>query len=220
MLVKFELAQRGSIWSNVRCNAAICRWRRSARGRLAGRAARSYGSRRMGCAQPSRPHQISESRGSPCWATHCRPGHGRHTLRAAASCGRAKGKIVWVGDGPGPQLVQRLSGPRAQSGCSVLLETRAIKGSASSVGADQRQVEPWPRDRRGVGRFVAPAQLEQIVSVLDHDGFPPRRPSAVVFGQHEMIDIDLVPILRQRMAIGGGIYCDRFVVLCLACGFR
>ena len=33
-----------------------------------------------------------------------------------------------------------------------------------------------------------------------------------------MIDIDLVPILGQRLAIGGGICCDWFAVLCVAVG--
>ena len=52
--------------------------------------------------------------------------------------------------------------------------------------------------------FLAPAQLEQITGLLDRDGFPPRPPLAVVFGQHEMIDIDLVPILGQRLALVAG----------------
>ena len=86
-----------------------------------------------------------------------------------------------------------------------------------SVWADQRQVEPWPRNQRDVGRiFLAPAELEEVTGFLDRDGFPPRPPLAVVFGQHEMIDIDLVPIFGQRLAVGGGIGCDRFVVLCVA----
>ena len=41
--------------------------------------------------------------------------------------------------------------------------------SGSDVGTEQCQVEPWPRDRRSAG-IVAPAQLEQIVSVLANDG--------------------------------------------------
>ena len=64
--------------------------------------------------------------------------------------------------------------------------------------------------------FLAPAQLEEVTGFLDRDGFPPRPPLAVVFGQHEMIDIDLVPILGQQVADGGRICCDWFVVLCLA----
>jgi hypothetical protein len=63
--------------------------------------------------------------------------------------------------------------------------------------------------------IVAPAQLEQIVSILDHDGFPPRRPSALGFGQHEMADIDVVPIFGQRLGIGGAICRDGFIVFCL-----
>jgi hypothetical protein len=43
--------------------------------------------------------------------------------------------------------------------------------------------------------FLAPAELEEITGFLDRNRFPPCPPLAVVFGQHEMIDIDLVPIL-------------------------
>jgi hypothetical protein len=96
----------------------------------------------------------------------------------------------------------------------VLLETRAIQSLQSrSVRADQRQVQPWPRDQRSAG-IVAPAQLEET-GFLDHDGFPPRRPSALGFGQHEMADIDVVPIFGQRLAVGGGICRDGFIVFCL-----
>ena len=74
-----------------------------------------------------------------------------------------------------------------------------------------------PRYEWDVGRiFLAPAQLEQIVSGLDHDGFPPRRPSALGFGQHEMADIDVVPIFGQRLGVGGEFCRDRFIVFCLA----
>ena len=83
------------------------------------------------------------------------------------------------------------------------------------VWADERQLEPWPRDRGSAG-IVAPAQLEQIVSGLDHDGFPPRRPSALRFGQHEMADIDVVPIFGQRLGVGGEFCRDGFIVFCLA----
>ena len=67
--------------------------------------------------------------------------------------------------------------------------------------------------------ILAPAELEEITGFLDRDGFPPRPPLAVVFGQHEMIDIDLVPIFGQRLVVGDGIGRDGFVVFCLACGF-
>jgi hypothetical protein len=89
------------------------------------------------------------------------------------------------------------------------------------IRADKCQVEPWSCDQPDVGRmFLAPAQLEQVISFLDRDGLPKGAPLAVVFGQHEMIDVDLVPIFGQRLAVGGGICCDGFVVLCLARGFR
>jgi hypothetical protein len=86
-----------------------------------------------------------------------------------------------------------------------------------SVWVDQRQVEPWPRNQRDVGRIcLAPAEPEEVTGFLDWDGFPPRPPLAVILGQHEMIDIDLVPILGQRFAIGDGICCDWFAVICMA----
>jgi len=59
--------------------------------------------------------------------------------------------------------------------------------------------------------FLAPAELEQVTGFLDWDGFPPRPPLAVVFGQHEMIDIDIVPSFGQRLAVGGRICRDWFV---------
>ena len=98
--------------------------------------------------------------------------------------------------------------------CSGLLEP-ALSLLSRCVWADERQLEPWPRDRRSAG-IVAPAQLEQVSGLLDHDGFPPRRPSALGFGQHEMADIDVVPIFGQRLGVGGEICRDRFVVFCLA----
>jgi hypothetical protein len=118
----------------------------------------------------------------------------------------------------GPRLVQRLApGPRA---CSDLLKARAIHRSGSGVGAEQCQVEPWPRDQPNVGSiFLTPAQLEQVTGLLDRDGFPPRPPLAVVFGQREVIDVNLVPVLGQRM-VGSGVHCDGFVALCLARDFR
>jgi hypothetical protein len=67
--------------------------------------------------------------------------------------------------------------------------------------------------------FLAPAQPEQITGLLDRDGFPPRPPLAVVLGQHEVIDVNLVPVLGQRM-VGGGVHCDRLLALALARGFR
>src|SRR5580704_4870028 len=103
--------------------------------------------------------------------------------------------------------------------CSGLLEIRALSLLSRGVWADERQVEPWPRDRRSAG-IVAPAQLEQIVSVLDHDGFPPRWPSALGFSQHEVADIDVVPIFGQRLGVGGGICRDGFIVFCLDSSFR
>jgi hypothetical protein len=39
---------------------------------------------------------------------------------------------------------------------------------------------------------------------------------AVVFGQHEMIDVDLVPIFGERPVVGGGLWFGRFVVLSAA----
>jgi hypothetical protein len=63
--------------------------------------------------------------------------------------------------------------------------------------------------------FLAPAQLEEVTGFLDRGGFPPCPPLAVVFGQHEMIDIDLVPILGQRLAAAGKMDCGGLVVLCM-----
>jgi hypothetical protein len=98
------------------------------------------------------------------------------------------GKSSGLGMARGPRLVQRLSGPRAKGMLGPAEGPSDLQWlSGSGVGAEQGQIEPWPRDRRSAG-IVAPAQLEQIVSVLDHDGFPPRRPSALRFGQHEMTE--------------------------------
>jgi hypothetical protein len=68
-----------------------------------------------------------------------------------------------------------------------LLEAERSDVASCSVGADQRQLKSWPGDQCNVGRmFLTPAQLEQITILLDRDGFPPSRPLAVVFGQHEV----------------------------------
>jgi hypothetical protein len=58
-----------------------------------------------------------------------------------------------------------------EGGCSGLLETRPIQCLQSrSVGAEQCQVEPWPRDQSNIGRiFLAPAQLKQVAGLLDRD---------------------------------------------------
>ena len=48
-------------------------------------------------------------------------------------------------------------------------------------------------------RIVAPAQLELIAGFFDWNGFPPRSPRAVIFGQYQLADIDLLPISRKRL---------------------
>ena len=83
----------------------------------------------------------------------------------------------------------------------------------SGVGADQGQGEPWPRDLRDVGSiFLAPAELEPVTDFLNWNRFPPRPPLAVVFGQDEMIDVDLVPVFGQQLAVSGEICRACFVV--------
>jgi hypothetical protein len=54
---------------------------------------------------------------------------------------------------------------------------------SQNLRADQRQIEPWPRDQTDVGSmFLTPAELEQVAGFLDRNGFPPGTPLAVVFG--------------------------------------
>ena len=101
----------------------------------------------------------------------------------------------------------------AARGGSGLFETRAIQVFPSATFGQSNAKSSRDRLINGMlAEFLAP-ELEQVTGLLDRDGFPPRPPS-VVFGQHEMIDIDLVPILGQRLAVGAGVCRDRFVVLC------
>ena len=59
-----------------------------------------------------------------------------------------------------------------------------------SVGTDQCQVKPWPRDQRDVRSiFFAPAELELITDFFDRDGFPKRPPLAVVSSQGRLTSI-------------------------------
>ena len=118
----------------------------------------------------------------------------------------------------GPRLVQRLSGLRAKGMLGAAEGPSDLQWlSGSGVGTEQCQVEPWPRDQPDVGSMLlAPAKLEHIAGFLDRDGFPPGTPLTVVFGQHEKIDVDLVPILGQRLAVVGGTCCNLSVGLCLA----
>jgi hypothetical protein len=54
-----------------------------------------------------------------------------------------------------------------------------------------------------IASAVKPAELKQIARALNRDSFPPRWPSALGFGQHEVADIDVVPIFGQWMGIVG-----------------
>ena len=45
---------------------------------------------------------------------------------------------------------------------------------------------------------VAPAELEPVTGFLGRNCFPPRPPRAVGFGQREMVDIDLLPVMGER----------------------
>jgi hypothetical protein len=67
----------------------------------------------------------------------------------------------------------------------------------SGVGADQCQNEPLPRDRWH-GGVVPPAQLESIASLFDWNSLPPCPDRPIVFGQHKLIDVNLLPISGQR----------------------
>ena len=99
--------------------------------------------------------------------------------------------------------------------CSGLLEIRALSLLSRSVRADQRQVEPWPDDRRQAG-IIAPAQLEAVASSLDRYGLEPVRPRAFGLGQHQMIEINVIPVFGQRRAVSSRICRDGSVGPCLA----
>jgi hypothetical protein len=99
--------------------------------------------------------------------------------------------------------------------CSGLLEVRALSLLSRGVRADQRQVEPRPDDRRQVA-IIAPAQLEAVASPFDRYGLEPIRPRAFGLGQHQMIEINLIPIFGQRQAVGSRRCRDRSVGPCLA----
>ena len=109
---------------------------------------------------------------------------------------------------------------RRRKECSGLFETRAIQVLPSDgVRAEQCQIEPWPGFERDVSRiFLAPAKLETVAGFLDRNRIPPGPPLAVIFGQHDMIDIDLIPILGEGLVIDDGMGRGRFVVFCLARG--
>src|SRR5690348_6684138 len=87
------------------------------------------------------------------------------------------------------------------------------------VRADKCQVEPGSCDQPDIRcMFFAPAELEQAIRFLDRDGLPKRAPLAVVFGQHEMIDVDLIPIFWQQRT-AGLVTGDRFDMLWVPRGF-
>jgi hypothetical protein len=97
------------------------------------------------------------------------------------------------------------------------LETRATKVLQSRcVRVDQRQVEPRPDGWRQRD-IIAPTQFEAVASSLNRYGLEPVRPRAFGLGQHEMIEINLIPIFGERQAVGGVIRFDCLVVFCAAC---
>ena len=78
---------------------------------------------------------------------------------------------------------------------------------SGGVRAEQCQIEPWPRYERDVGSiFLAPAELETVAGFLDRNRFPPCPPLAVIFGQHDMVDIDLIPIFGEGSKRKWGFY--------------
>jgi len=101
------------------------------------------------------------------------------------------------------QVVRATASLRPKGGRSGLLETRAIQSLQSCVRADQCQGELLPRDR-WYGGVVAPPQLEHIAGLFDWNGLPPRPARPVIFGQHKLVDVDLLPICRQRPFVAGG----------------
>ena len=104
-------------------------------------------------------------------------------------------------------------------GGSGLFETRANQVFQSGgVRAEQCQIEPRPRYEWDVGRIFLTPPEPAIAGFLDRDRFPPGSPLAVIFGQHDMIDIDLIPILGEGLVVGDGMGRGRFVVFCLARG--
>src|SRR5450755_263807 len=61
--------------------------------------------------------------------------------------------------------------------------------TSRGVRTDQCQLKPLSRDRCDAGK-VAPAQFEPIAGIFDWNGFPPRSPRAVIFGQYQLTDVD------------------------------
>ena len=76
----------------------------------------------------------------------------------------------------------------------------------------------WLQRMRGMGhgRIVPRAQLEAVASPFDRYGLEPIRPRAFGLGQHQMIEINLIPIFGQRQAVGSRRCRDRSVGPCLA----
>ena len=69
-----------------------------------------------------------------------------------------------------------------------------------------------PCDRWHCG-VVPPPQLERVASLFDGKSLPPRPARPVIFRQHKLVDIDVLPICGQRRCMCKGrifwlCYCD------------
>jgi hypothetical protein len=84
------------------------------------------------------------------------------------------------------------------------------RASAVQVGLGSRRVWADQGERRSVTAdrwhcaVVAPPQFESVTSLLDRYCLPPRPRWAIVFGEDELMEIDVLPIRGQgRFTVGG-----------------
>jgi hypothetical protein len=71
------------------------------------------------------------------------------------------------------------------------------------VRTDQGERKPVTADR-GHSAVVAPPQFESLTGLLDWYCLPPRPGRAILFGEDELVDIDVLPIGGERgFSLGG-----------------
>src|SRR5260370_26408755 len=69
---------------------------------------------------------------------------------------------------------------------------------SAAVWVQQAEGPSGPGDGRHLGE-VPPPQQEHVVAFVGRDRLPPTAPRPVFFGEHEAVDVDVVPRLRKSV---------------------